>query len=975
MNNRDDIPEVFRRAMEEAGWDRDEHGGDGNGRPPLQNPLNSPRFTRMLWLIGILLILLFSFSWFVNTYTEWLWFKSVQYSNVWLRQWTVWLIVFGAGFVVAAGTLLLNLRLARRKAVQETSPFLPQFLNFRWVPWLLNGVALALGFLFAVAVGNQWLDFLRQAYRVPFGTADPIFNLDVSFYLFDLPVYNFLHGWVMALLFVSLLGIIPIYAINHLPDIQTGAWEPLKQVHLRRHVAFLGGLFLLLWASGYILDLLGMLYSPRGVVFGASYTDMFASRYGLYAQFVFMVLAGLSLLLLMFRGTLRPLIASAALWLLSTILIAGLYPGILQRYVVEPNEIERERPYIAYNIDFTRRAFDLDKIETRSFAATGTINTEQVTANRELFNNIRLWDYRPLQSTYEQLQALRPYYEFSGIDIDRYEINGQMRQVMLAGRELDKSKLAAPSWVNLNLEFTHGYGIVMNPVDRFTPDGQPEFFIQDLPPKSNVDIEVTRPEIYYGEQTDDIVFVGSGLEEFSYPSGNQNVYSSYEGSGGVLLDSLFKRIAFALRLSDANVLLSNEIDGGTRVQMHRQIRNRVREITPFLIMDSDPYLVVVNGRLIWMLDAYTLSANFPYSTPTSNGFNYIRNAAKITVDAYNGTVTYYLADPNDPLIQAYNAAFPGVFHDLSEMPADLQTHIRYPQDLFRVQTQQYLTYHMTNERVFYNKEDLWQLPTEILTDSEQALEPYYVILPLPGETTPEYLLIQPYTPAEKKNMVAWLAARNDPPNYGQLIVYELPKQELIFGPIQIEGRIDQEPSISQQFSLWDQRGSQVIRGNLLVIPFQDSFLYVEPVYLLSETSALPELKRVIVANNSEVAMEETLQAALASLIQGDANEAAAAADAAAADAAAAAAQAEAAGGETAVSPEADTTTITVPEGSITGTAELDTLVQNTVQSANDHFLAAEAAQREGDWATYGAELDALRADLELLGQLTGNTQP
>ncbi|MCA9967436.1 MAG: UPF0182 family protein, partial [Anaerolineales bacterium] len=801
MNNRDDIPEVFRRAMEEAGWDRDEHGGDGNGRPPLQNPLNSPRFTRMLWLIGILLILLFSFSWFVNTYTEWLWFKSVQYSNVWLRQWTVWLIVFGAGFVVAAGTLLLNLRLARRKAVQETSPFLPQFLNFRWVPWLLNGVALALGFLFAVAVGNQWLDFLRQAYRVPFGTVDPIFNLDVSFYLFDLPVYNFLHGWVMALLFVSLLGIIPIYAINHLPDIQTGAWEPLKQVHLRRHVAFLGGLFLLLWASGYILDLLGMLYSPRGVVFGASYTDMFASRYGLYAQFVFMVLAGLSLLLLMFRGTLRPLIASAALWLLSTILIAGLYPGILQRYVVEPNEIERERPYIAYNIDFTRRAFDLDKIETRSFAATGTINTEQVTANRELFNNIRLWDYRPLQSTYEQLQALRPYYEFSGIDIDRYEINGQMRQVMLAGRELDKSKLAAPSWVNLNLEFTHGYGIVMNPVDRFTPDGQPEFFIQDLPPKSNVDIEVTRPEIYYGEQTDDIVFVGSGLEEFSYPSGNQNVYSSYEGSGGVLLDSLFKRIAFALRLSDANVLLSNEIDGGTRVQMHRQIRNRVREITPFLIMDSDPYLVVVNGRLIWMLDAYTLSANFPYSTPTSNGFNYIRNAAKITVDAYNGTVTYYLADPNDPLIQAYNAAFPGVFHDLSEMPADLQTHIRYPQDLFRVQTQQYLTYHMTNERVFYNKEDLWQLPTEILTDSEQALEPYYVILPLPGETTPEYLLIQPYTPAEKKNMVAWLAARNDPPNYGQLIVYELPKQELIFGPIQIEGRIDQEPTISQQFSL------------------------------------------------------------------------------------------------------------------------------------------------------------------------------
>lgn len=970
MNNRDDIPEVFRRAMEEAGWDRDEHGGGGDNRPPLQNPLTSPRFTRLLWLIGILLVLLFSFGWFVNTYTEWLWFNSVNYSHVWLRQWTVWLIIFGVAFVVAAGTLLINLRLARRKAIQETSPFLPQFLNFRWVSWLLNGVAIGLGLLFAAAASNQWLNFLSRFYRTPFGFTDPIFNLDVSFYLFDFPIYSFLHGWALVLLFVTLLGVVPIYAINHLADIQTGAWEPLKLVHFRRHVAFLGALLLLLWAAGYILDLLAMVYSPRGVVFGASYTDMFATRYGLYAQFAFMVLMALSLLLLLFRVNLRPLIASTALWLLATILISGLYPGILQRYVVEPNEIERERPYITYNIEFTRRAFNLDNIETRQFAATGTINTEQVAANQELFQNIRLWDHRPLQATYEQLQALRPYYEFSGIDIDRYEINGQMQQVMLAGRELDKSKLAARSWVNLNLEFTHGYGIVMNPVDRFTPDGQPEFFIQDLPPKSSVNLNVTRPEIYYGERTTDNVFVNSGLEEFSYPSGNQNVYGTYEGSGGVLLDSLFKRVAFALRFSDLNILLSRDIDRDTQVKMHRQIRERVQEITPFLVMDRDPYLVVTDdGRLVWMLDAYTLSNNFPYATPipaTPNtlGFNYIRNAAKITIDAYDGTVIYYLADSSDPLIKAYQSAFPGVFQPLSNMPADLQAHIRYPQDLFRVQTHQYLTYHMTDERVFYNKEDLWAMPTEILADAEQPLEPYYVILPLPGEQEPEYLLMQPYTPAEKNNMIAWLAARNDPPNYGQLIVYELPKQELFFGPIQIEGRIDQEPAISQQFSLWDQRGSQVIRGNLLVIPFQDSFLYVEPVYLLSETSALPELKRVIVANNSEVAMEETLQAALAALIQGDADEAAAVAEAEAAG--------EAGEGETAVSPEESTT---IPEGSITGTAELDTLVQNTVQSANNHFLAAEAAQRAGDWATYGAELEALRADLDLLGQLTGGNQP
>ena len=971
-NNRDDIPEVFRRAMEEAGWDRDENGNDSGEPPPLQNPLNNPRFYRFSVLIGLLLILLLSFGWIINTYTEWLWFSSVDYANVWVRQWVAWGLTFLVAFAIAAVTLLINLHLARRRAIADTSPIMPQFLTPRWVPWLITAGSLFLAFLFASAAGGNWLEFLRHIYRVPYGTSDPIYNLDVSFYLFSLPIYNFIQGWVIGLLFITILGVLPIYAINHLPDIQTGQWQPQKSDALRRHAAILAMLLLLVWAASYIMDLLGLVFSPRGVVFGAGYTDLFATRWGLIAQFVFMMLAALSVLLLAFRVNFRPLLISGGLWLAATVLVTGLYPGILQRYIVEPNEIERETPYIAHNIEFTRLAFGLDKIRTEPFTTEGSLNDQNLALSQEVLDTIRLWDYRPLESTYEQLQALRPYYEFSGIDIDRYEIDGETRQVMLAARELDKTKLAAPSWVNLNLEFTHGYGIVMNPVDRFTPDGQPEFFIQDLPPESNVEFDVTRPEIYYGERTNDVVYVGSEREEFSYPSGNENVYTQYAGVGGVLLDSFFKRVAFSLRFSDANVLLSDEIDSDTRVMLYRQIQSRVSHIAPFLFLDGDPYLVVANGRLVWTLDAYTISSSFPYSTPTARGFNYIRNSSKITVDAYDGSVEFYFADTNDPLIQAYASAFPGVFQPLSAMPAALQSHIRYPEDLFRVQTTQYLTYHMQDVRVFYNKEDLWELPTEIISSTEQPLEPYYVILPLPGETESEYLLIQPYTPAEKNNMVAWLAARNDGEHYGELIAYELPKQELIFGPIQIEGRIDQEPEISQQFSLWDQRGSQVIRGNLLVVPFEDSFLYVEPVYLLSETSALPELKRVIVANNSEVAMAETLEDALVSLIQGDVDEIAAA-DARASGGAAVVVEETAVVEETTTeetTSESTTSTITVPEGSITGSSELDALVQNLVESANDHFLAAEQAQRDGDWAKYGEELEALQADLQLLTELT-----
>ncbi len=953
-----DIPEVFRRAMEEAGWRGEGDGGgmgddDGGGQDPQQPQGRPARLNRSVWIIGLLVILLLSFNWIVNVYTDWLWFIELSYESVWIRQWAVRLAVFLIAFVIATAVLMINWLYARRRAIRDTSPFLPQFLSPSGIGWLITGVALFLAFTFASGAASQWEELLLFINRMPFEISDPIFNLDVGFYIFALPIYEFVQGWLLSLVLLALLGIIPIYAINNLPDIQRGRWRPQESVAFRRHVAILGGIFLLLWASGYLFDIYGLLYSPRGVVFGASYADMNASLWALRAQLVFMVVTALAVFYNFFRFSPRPVLIGAGLWLIATFVIGGIYPGLLQRYAVEPNEIVREGPYIDHNIEFTRQAFDLNRIEVRPWDNVSVLSEQDLEINEDVVRNVRLWDYRPLQRTYEQLQALRPYYQFSEVDIDRYEIDGEVRQVMLAGRELNKENLPAPSWVNRNLEFTHGYGIVMNPVDSITSDGQPEFFIQDLPPQSSIDLQVERPEIYYGELTNDAVFVASDREEFSYPSGSQNVYSSYAGEGGVPLDSFLKRVAFAIRLGDANVLLSDEIDSETRVQFHRQIAERVRQITPFLFMDGDPYIVALPDRLVWIQDAYTLSDRYPYSTPAASGLNYIRNSVKIVVDAYDGSVDYYISDPNDPIIQAYDQALPGLFKPFSEFPEELIAHIRYPQDMFDIQGEKYLAYHMTDTRVFYNKEDLWAIPMEIFDGNEQTMEPYYVYLRLREETEPEYLLIQPFTPAGKQNMIAWLAARNDPENYGELVVYELPKQELVFGPLQVEGRIDQEPEISQQFSLWDQRGSRVIRGNLLVIPLNDSFVFVEPVYLLSDTSALPELKRVIVATDTRIAMRETLGEALQALLEAEFSEdIAAEIDAEFEEAIDTAEETESAAPEEAI--------------------PVDASIEELIQSANDHFTAAEEAQRDGDWTRYGQELRALNSDLQRLMELTGN---
>jgi len=551
---------------------------------------------------------------------------------------------------------------------------------------------------------------------------------------------------------------------------------------------------------------------------------------------------------------------------LAAIHLVGLnfYPSLLQRFRVVPNEIEAERPYIERNIQFTRRAYGLDKIESKDFPAEEQLTLQDLKRNDATIKNIRLWEHRPLLATYAQLQEIRTYYKFVDVDNDRYQIDGTYRQVMLSARELSHQHLPSRgNWINEHLTYTHGYGVVFGPVNQVTPEGLPEFFIKDIPPVSTGPIKVTRPEIYYGEVANDYVFVKTKSQELDYPAGDQNVYTNYQGSGGVPIRSFWRKLLFSARYGTLRILFSNDITRESRILYHRQIQERVKKIAPFITFDRDAYLVIAQGgRLFWIVDGYTTTERYPYSEPTRRLGNYIRNSVKAVVDAYNGSVVFYLSAPEDPLIQAYGKAFPGMFHPLEKMPEDLRPHIRYPQDLFAVQARIYATYHMQDPQVFYNKEDLLSIPRKSQNGQERDMEPYYTIMRLPGEKKEEFVLLLPFTPNKKDNMRAWLAARSDPPHYGKLIALDFPKAKLIYGPKQIDARIDQDAYISQQLSLWSQRGSTVIRGSLLAIPIEKSLLYVQPLYLAAEKGSLPELKRVLVAFGNQIAMEETLEQSL-----------------------------------------------------------------------------------------------------------------
>ncbi len=882
----------------------------------------------VLILVSVLLVLFVLFMLLSGFYVDMLWFQSLGLSSVFWTSAKAKIGVFLA-FSLLSFTVFMASVLVARKLSGWGGFFLAgqrYYVASRTANIVLVVVALIVSLLNGVGTISQWDTILRYLNQRPFGVLDPIFSQDVAFYVFTLPVYRFVRAWLMEVLVLTLVATAAVYL-----GVQLIAWRQLKlSLPLKSwlHLAALGALLLLVVAWGYGLSAVELVYSTRGVAFGASYTDIHAQLLAYNLSFWTVILC----VLLLLAGTAlrRPWILAigGGLWLLAALGVGGVYPSLMQQFEVQPNELIKERPYIEYNIDFTRRAYGLDKIQEADFGSVTDLTAEALAEAQPTIRNIRLWDYRPLRDTYAQIQEIRLYYEFLDVDVDRYYLNGDYRQVTLSAREMATEQLQSRTWVNEHLQFTHGYGLVMSAVNAVTAEGLPQLLVRDLPPRAVPGVETTRPEIYYGEKTDSYVFVNTTIQEFDYPSGDENVFTTYEGTGGVLLDSPLKRAALAYRFGDISVLLSEYITPESRVMLYRNIHQRVRELAPFLLFDGDPYLVIVDGRLLWLQDAYTATDMYPYSQPYQDRFNYIRNSVKVTVDAYDGHMTFYIADTEDPLIQAYAAIFPELFYHLEEMPEALRAHLRYPEGLFIIQAEMNNTYHMQDPTVFYNKEDQWEIAHEMYAGNEQPMEPYYVIMSLEAEDQEEFILIQPFTPVNKKNMVAWMAARSDGQHYGKLLLYKFPKQELIYGPMQIEARIDQEPTISGQLSLWHQRGSRVIRGNLLVIPIGRSLLFVEPLYLQAETGQLPELKRVIVASGEQVVMANTLDEALAAM-----------------------------GGAPVVVLEEEP-------------AEEAVRAHDLALSALAHYERAQAQLREGDWAGYGAELEAMWRDLEDLVEAT-----
>jgi uncharacterized membrane protein (UPF0182 family) len=596
---------------------------------------------------------------------------------------------------------------------------------------------------------------------------------------------------------------------------------------------------------------------------GAGYAQVKANLPVLNALRFVSIIAGMLVWATIFRKSFR-LLGGAALLLIAVAGFGFLATQAIQKFVVGPDELTKEAPYINWSIANTRAAYGLDKIETKHFTPTADLSAVSLEANALTINNIRLWDQAPLLTTYSQLQEIRTYYEFLDVDNDRYTINGQYRQVMLSPRELVPSSLPSRIWINERLTYTHGYGLCMGPVNKVTPEGLPDFFIKNLPPSSNIPLTVTRPQIYYGEADAGYAIVKTGAKEFDYPSGNDNVYTVYDGSGGIRMDGLLRKILFALRFQELKILLRSDIGPESRIMYHRQVLERFQKAVPFLRADSDPYMVITSdGRLVWIIDGYTTTGAYPYSAAVTGIGNYMRNSVKAVIDAYNGTLDLYIADPGDPIIATYAKVFPGVFKPLTEMSADLRSHIRYPQTLFTVQAQVYAIYHMADPQVFYNKEDVWRIPDSYTEGQSGPMSPYYTIMKLAGVgDKEEFILMVPFCPSKKENMIAWLAARCDGPDYGTLLVFDFPKQKLVYGPSQIESRINQDPDISKQLTLWNQGGSRVIRGSLLVIPVEQSLLYIQPLYLTSQGGGVPELKRVMVAYENSIAMEPTLEMSL-----------------------------------------------------------------------------------------------------------------
>jgi hypothetical protein len=877
---------------------------------------------------------------------DWAWFAALGYGQVFWTMLGAKVLLFGTVFVGSALLLWVNgavaYRCARRRGYvrpmdfewealgRETFPELLERTRQR-LPWprLLTGGAGLLGLLMAAGEVSHWDMVLRFLYQVPYGHSEPLFGKDISFYLFSLPAYIALKHWLMWMLVLSGLVAGVVYWV-HGGIVFEERRRSLSTAALRHGSALLGCYFAVK-AWSYNLDRFLLLYGDNGVVVGASYTDVHVVLPVLWLLVGLALVAAVLAWVNMWIHTVRLPLTGVVVVFGSSILLSQIFPALFQRAVVTPNELQLEKPYLQHNITLTREAYNLQQITVKPFPAEQNLTFQALEANKPTIDNIRLWDWRPLIDTYRQVQEIRTYYTFHDVDIDRYVLDGTYQQVMLSARELQQALLPpnAQTWVNQHVLFTHGNGVVMSPVTRKDPEGLPILYLQDIPPIPTGGPPLRESRIYYGEESNNYLIVKSTTPEFDYPKGKENVYTRYDGTGGVPIGGLARRLLFAWYCKDVNLLLSHYITSDSRIMIHRTIQDRVRTIVPFLRLDHDPYVVLSAGRLLWMQDAYTTSRSFPYARSFPElKLNYIRNAVKVAIDAYNGTVDLYVVDPADPVAATYQRMFPRLFKPLAAMPPELQRHMRYPEDLFFIQAQVYQTYHMDTPEVFYNREDLWQFPRVQAAEQTATMDPYYIIMRLPGESEAELFLMLPMVPSKRDNMIAWLAARCDLPQYGKLIVYEFPKEKQVYGPFQIEARINQNTEISQQISLWNQAGSRVIRGNLLVIPIATSVLYVSPLYLRAEAGQLPELKRVIAAYGDRVVMEETLPGALRALFRE-----------------------------------------TAPPALVAAARASPALAGSAVaraQEALNAYNQAMARLKAGDWGGFGAALDTLRRLLEEL---------
>ena len=893
---------------------------------------------RLIALLVVLLLFMVVPS-AVDLLTEWFWFNEVGYTGIFVRTLTTKATVGAVVFAIAFIGLFINFRLALQSV---TKPYMlfpgggdikPVVLTPRQLQLVGTGLAALVALFLGIFASNQWLTWLQFQNAVPFGQPDPLFGRDVSFYVFTLPFIDLARLLALAVIVLSLIGSTAAYVVSG-----TLALDPSRGlivgVAARRHLGLtVAGLFLLL-AFGAYLDVPRLVTSPAGIIHGASYVDV-GVRVGVFWGLLGVALLGAVLsAATAFTSRNAPIVAAVGLYALVTV-GGNLAAFGLQRLVVTPDEQQREAPYIAHNIAGTRQAFGLDQLDARELSGDATLTLADIENNMETINNVRLWDHEPLLDTFGQIQEIRTYYDFVSVDNDRYFIDGEYRQIMLSTRELNSASLPNRSWVNERLQYTHGFGVAMGPVNQVTEEGLPVLFIKDLPPTSSVDLTVDQPSIYYGELSNEYVIVNADTDEFHYPVGDDNVSNRYDGDGGVALSSLLRRLLFALRFRSLDVLVASQLGDDSRILYHRTVVDRVTTIAPFLRYDDDPYLVITDGRLVWIVDAFTVTDRYPYSERI-NGVNYIRNAVKVVIDAYDGTTSFYLADAEDPIARTLQAIFPEMLQGLDQMPDDLRRHIRYPEGLFSLQTSIYMTYHMTNPAVFYNREDQWEVP---VIDGEQ-MQPYYTIMRLPGEPNAEFIQMLPFTPRGKNNLAAWMVARSDGDQYGKMLVFQFPKQKVIFGPSQIVARINQDQDISPQLTLWNQQGSEVIQGTLLVIPIEEALLYIRPLYLRASGGRIPELKRVIVAYQNQIVMEDTLDGALNRLF----------------------------GSGLEPTPRA------LPVGAVlagldvpqpadpaAGSAPLPLAAQ-----ASDYYRRALAAQRDGNWALYGQEIDRLG---EVLAQL------